>query len=178
VSLIQVFGQAGNDTITLDEASGALPKANLFCGAGDDTPTGGSGADRLLVEAGIDRMIWNSGEDSALNEGGACSDTGEVKGGNSSQTFTVTTNDSRVRFDRVNPAPFFLDIGTSENLVLNAPALRASVSSPESSSGQSTSVSSTRAPCDRRRPPAPLTEAGRASRYRKALAPGKLCDVK
>jgi hypothetical protein len=26
VSLIQVFGQAANDTITLDEANGALPK--------------------------------------------------------------------------------------------------------------------------------------------------------
>ena len=42
VSLIQVFGQAGNDTITLDEANGVLPKANLFGGAGNDTPTGGS----------------------------------------------------------------------------------------------------------------------------------------
>jgi hypothetical protein len=30
----------------------------------------------------------------------------------------------------------------------------------------------------RRRPPAPLTEAGRASRDRKALAPTKLCNVK
>src|SRR4051812_35103596 len=29
-SLIQVFGQDGNDTITLDEAIGALPRANLF----------------------------------------------------------------------------------------------------------------------------------------------------
>src|SRR6202008_3796994 len=27
---------------------------------------------------------------------------------------------SRVRFDRITPAPFFLDIGTTENLVLNA----------------------------------------------------------
>jgi hypothetical protein len=29
-SLIQVFGQGGNDTITLSETNGALPKANLF----------------------------------------------------------------------------------------------------------------------------------------------------
>jgi Ca2+-binding RTX toxin-like protein len=29
-------------------------------------------------------------------------------------------NGSRVRFDRVSPAPFFLDIGTTENLVVNA----------------------------------------------------------
>src|SRR5262249_15512364 len=47
VSLIQAFGQAGNDTITLDEANGALPKANLFGGAGNDTLVGGSGADLL-----------------------------------------------------------------------------------------------------------------------------------
>ena len=42
-SLIQVFGQGGNDTITLNEANGALPRANLFGGAGNDTITGGSG---------------------------------------------------------------------------------------------------------------------------------------
>ena len=29
-ALIQVFGQGGSDTITLNEASGALPRANLF----------------------------------------------------------------------------------------------------------------------------------------------------
>src|SRR5690349_4499834 len=29
VASIQVFGQGGNDTITLSEANGALPKANL-----------------------------------------------------------------------------------------------------------------------------------------------------
>src|SRR6185369_17265478 len=31
-----------------------------------------------------------------------------------------TANGTRVRFDRVSPAPFSLDIGTSEKLVLNA----------------------------------------------------------
>ena len=34
--LIQVFAQGGNDVVTLDEANGALPKANLFGGAGND----------------------------------------------------------------------------------------------------------------------------------------------
>ncbi|HYT94467.1 MAG TPA: hypothetical protein VEL76_37475, partial [Gemmataceae bacterium] len=33
-ALIQVFGQAGNDQISLDEANGALPAANLFGGSG------------------------------------------------------------------------------------------------------------------------------------------------
>jgi len=32
VSLIQVFGQGGNDTISLNETNGALPAANLFGG--------------------------------------------------------------------------------------------------------------------------------------------------
>src|SRR5262245_47065169 len=30
---INVFGRAGNDMLTLDEANGALPRANLFGGA-------------------------------------------------------------------------------------------------------------------------------------------------
>src|SRR5690348_12524646 len=47
-SLIQVFGQGGNDTLSLNEANGALPAALLFGGAGNDTLTGGSGNDLLF----------------------------------------------------------------------------------------------------------------------------------
>jgi len=153
--LVKVFGLAGNDTISLDEANGALPKANLYGGAGNDTLTGGSGNDLLFGDAGNDtllgkggfdllfggagndsltggagddqafgqagndRMIWNPGDGSDLNEGGAGNDTVEVNGGNISETFTATANGSRVRFDRTDPGPFFVDIGTSENLVVN-----------------------------------------------------------
>ena len=155
VGLIQVFGQGGNDTITLNEANGALPRANLFGGTGNDTATGGSGGDMLFGqsgndvllgkgggdflfggtendvltggdaddqvfgEAGNDRMIWNPGDDTDLNEGGLGTDTVEVNGGNGAETFTVTANGTRVRFDRLNPAPFSIDIGTSENLTVN-----------------------------------------------------------
>ncbi len=154
-SLIQVFGQAGNDRISLDETNGALPAANLFGGDGNDTLTGGSGNDQLFGqagndtllgkggndllfggdgndtltggtgndqvfgEAGNDRMIWNPGDGTDLNEGGDGIDTVEVNGGNASENFTVTANGTRVRFDRTDPAPFSLDIGTSENLVVN-----------------------------------------------------------
>ena len=62
-------------------------------------------------------MIWNPGDDTDLNEGGDGTDTVEVNGGNGAETFTITANGTRVRFDRVNPAPFSLDIGTTENLV-------------------------------------------------------------
>jgi len=154
-SLIQGFGLGGNDTITLDETNGALPRANLFGGTGNDTLTGGSGGDQLFGqagddvlfgkggvdflfggsendtltggdgddqmfgEAGNDRMIWNPGDDSDLMEGGTGIDTAEVNGGNGAEVFTVTANGSRVRFDRLDPAPFALDIGTTENLVVN-----------------------------------------------------------
>ena len=155
-SLIQAFGQDGNDIITLNEVNGALPRANLFGGAGNDVVTGGSGNDMLFGqagndtllgkggndflfggagndvltggdgddqmfgEAGDDRLIWNPGDDSDLFEGGAGNDTAEVNGGNGAEVFTITANGDRVRFDRVSPAPFSIDIGTTENLVVNA----------------------------------------------------------
>src|SRR5579871_4564757 len=155
-SVIEVFGQAGNDTITLDEANGALPGAILDGGAGNDVITGGSGDDLLFGDAGNDillgkggddmlfggdgndtliggtgndqmfggsgndRMIWNPGEGTDLMEGGDGDDTAEVNGGNGAETFTIQANGSRVRFDRVSPAPFSLDIGTTEHLVLHA----------------------------------------------------------
>jgi Ca2+-binding RTX toxin-like protein len=65
-------------------------------------------------------MIWNPGDDTDLNEGGAGNDTVEVIGGGGAEQFTTTANGTRVRFDRLNPAPFAIDIGTSEQLVLNA----------------------------------------------------------
>src|SRR5262249_46019753 len=92
----------------------------LFGGAGNDTLIGGAGDDQVFGEAGNDRMIWNPGDGSDLFEGGDGTDTAEVNGGNASETFTITANGTRVRFDRVTPAPFFLDIGTTENLAVNA----------------------------------------------------------
>ncbi len=154
-ALIQVFGQGGNDTISLDQTNGALPRANLFGGIGNDiliggagndmlfgqsgndtllgkggfdflfggsendTLTGGDADDRVFGESGNDRMIWNPGDDTDLNEGGTGIDTVEVNGGNGDEIFTTTANGARVRFDRLNPAPFSIDIGTSENLVVN-----------------------------------------------------------
>ena len=65
-------------------------------------------------------MVWNPGDDTDLDEGGDGSDTVEVNGGNGAEQFTATANGTRVRFDRVTPAPFSIDIGTSEALVVNA----------------------------------------------------------
>ncbi|HKP24008.1 MAG TPA: calcium-binding protein, partial [Dongiaceae bacterium] len=155
-SLIQAFGLGGDDNLLLDESSGALPPANLFGGAGNDTASGGSGGDllfgqsgndvllgrggfdllfggadndtltggdaddQMFGEGGDDRMIWNPGDDTDLFEGGAGTDTAEVNAGNGAEIFAITANGARVRFDRLDPAPFSIDIGTSEQLVLNA----------------------------------------------------------
>ncbi len=155
-ALIQAFGQARGDVITLDETNGALPRAHLFGGTGGDSLTGGTSDDLLFGQGGADTidarggfdlllggagrdtltggdaddqsfggggndtMIWNPGDDTDLNEGGGGSDTVEVNGGGGAEIFTTTANGTRVRFDRIDPAPFAIDIGTSENLVLNA----------------------------------------------------------
>jgi len=154
-ALIQVFGQGGDDFITLDESNGALPRANLFGGAGKDVITGGSGGDMLFGQAGNDvllgkggadflfggadddvltggdgddqvfgeggndRFVWNPGDDTDLFEGGAGTDTTEVNGGNGAEVFTLTANGTRTRFDRTDPAPFALDMGTMEKIVVN-----------------------------------------------------------
>src|SRR5689334_3122458 len=154
-ALLELFGQAGDDTLQLNEVNGPLPPALLFGGNGNDTLIGGSGDDQLFGEAGNDTLlgkggndllsggagadqltggvgddqvsgdagddliIWNPGDGTDLNEGGDGNDTIQVNGGNGSEVFTAVPNGTRVRFDRVTPAPFSLDIGTSENLVLN-----------------------------------------------------------
>ncbi|MGH8189749.1 MAG: calcium-binding protein, partial [Steroidobacteraceae bacterium] len=154
-TVIQAFGLGGDDVITLNESNGALVRANLFGGngndiitggasgdllfgqggndtllgmggvdvlfggAGNDVLTGGDGNDQMFGEAGDDRMIWNPGDDNDLMEGGAGTDTAEINGGGGGENFTVVANGLRVRFDRIDPAPFSVDIGTTENLVVN-----------------------------------------------------------
>ncbi|MBE2213095.1 MAG: calcium-binding protein [Opitutaceae bacterium] len=110
-----LFGGTDSDTLL---ARGGFDR--LFGGAGNDTLTGGDADDLAFGETAADRMIWNPGDDTDLNEGGAGTDTVEVNGGGGAEQFTTTANGTRVRFDRINPAPFSIDIGTSENLVVNA----------------------------------------------------------
>jgi Ca2+-binding RTX toxin-like protein len=111
----QLFGQTGNDTL-LGKGGADL----LFGGTENDTLSGGDADDQVFGQGGNDRMIWNPGDDTDLNEGGTETDTVEVNGGNGAEQFTTTANGTRVRFDRVNPAPFSIDIGTSEKLTVNA----------------------------------------------------------
>ena len=92
-SLIQVFGQGGNDTITLNEANGALPRANLFGGDGNDTLTGGSGDDQLFGKAGNDTLLGKGGNDLLFGGGGNDTLTG---GDGDDQVFGESGNDRMI----------------------------------------------------------------------------------
>src|SRR5688572_13649202 len=92
-ALIQVFGQGGNDTITLSETNGALPRANLFGGAGNDTLTGGSGGDQIFGQAGNDTLLGKAGADFLF--GGTENDT--LTGGDADdQVFGESGNDRMI----------------------------------------------------------------------------------
>jgi Ca2+-binding RTX toxin-like protein len=54
---ITMIGDAGSDHLSLDETNGALPKATLIGGTGDDTLTGGSGDDVLIGQVGNDVLL-------------------------------------------------------------------------------------------------------------------------
>jgi Ca2+-binding RTX toxin-like protein len=136
---------AGDDTVTAD---GGFPGLALDVDGGDgndsidggdaaDTLSGGNGDDRIVPDdnpagttdvargdAGNDTIVWNGGDDDDINDGGDGEDTSVINGAPAAETFTIKPSDTagRVRFDRTstNPAPFFVDIGTTEHLQVNA----------------------------------------------------------
>jgi Ca2+-binding RTX toxin-like protein len=109
-----LYGEAGNDTLL-----GNGGNDQLFGGAGNDTLTGGTGNDSVFGEAGNDRMIWNNGDNTDLNEGGTGNDTVEVNGAQRWRSVHDCPQRLAGAFDRLNLIPFSLDIGTTENLVVN-----------------------------------------------------------
>src|SRR5690606_11495964 len=109
------FGQSGSDTLL-----GVGGSDFLFGGSDGDTALGDDGDDLVFGQSGDESMSWNPGDDPDMNEGGAGIDTVEVNGGGGGETFTTISNGTRVRFDRLDPAPFSFDIGTSEELSVNA----------------------------------------------------------
>jgi hypothetical protein len=87
----------------------------------DDNPAGTR--DVARGDAGNDTIVWNGGDDDDVNDGGEGDDTSVVNGAPTGEKFTIKPGaPGRVAFDRVstNPAPFSIDIGTTERLQLNA----------------------------------------------------------
>src|SRR5262245_40162418 len=78
-------GSDGNDNLSLDQTNGALPRANIDGGTGNDTITGGSGNDTLIGGAGNDTFRFDT--DLALG-----SDTiKQAGGGDDTIAFAATT---------------------------------------------------------------------------------------
>jgi Ca2+-binding RTX toxin-like protein len=143
---LDLNGNGGDDTVTADEGFSNL-KLDVEGGEGNDTLDGGDAADLLSGgggndsltgdnnpantqddargDAGDDTMIWNPGDGDDINEGGEGNDTTEVNGGGGPEDFEVApaAAPGRVLFQRTGPTPpgpFDIDIGTTENLRLNA----------------------------------------------------------
>jgi Ca2+-binding RTX toxin-like protein len=145
---LDLNANAGDDSLN---AAGGVAGLNPFVidadgGDGNDLLNGGDAADVLNGGTGIDRLVafrnpagtrdvmaggegddtnvWNNGDGSDTMEGENGNDTTEVNGGTADEEFTVEASQTpgRVNFNRVNPGPFNLDIGTTENLQLNANA--------------------------------------------------------
>jgi Ca2+-binding RTX toxin-like protein len=98
-------------------------------GEGDDELHGGGGADRLIGDggedsiagdAGDDTIVWNDGDQSDTFDGGDGRDDVEVNGSATERdVFNVQQAGARIRLDRLNLAPFSLDIGSGETLHVN-----------------------------------------------------------
>jgi Ca2+-binding RTX toxin-like protein len=142
---LDMNANGGDDSFTSEGAIAALGFAlDVDGGAGNDTLDGGDGPDlidggadndRIVGDdnplgtrddsrggAGDDTLVWNPGDDDDVNEGGDGNDTAEVNGAGGDEKFDVrpSTIAGRVQFDRTDPAPFNIDIGTTENLRVNA----------------------------------------------------------
>lgn len=136
-TLIRILGLGGNDTLTLDQANGALPAGDLQGGNGNDQLLGssasddldgGSGADTLTGRGGSDRMfggpdadllVWNPGDGSDLVEGQGGEDTLLFNGANASETIDLSANGARFRFFR-NVANITMDCDDVEIVRFNA----------------------------------------------------------
>src|SRR5215203_1659616 len=121
---LDIDGGDGNDVLTGGDGPDVITG-----GAGNDRIVGGRNPantrDTMLGEAGDDTLVWNPGDGDDTMDGADGNDTIEVNGGGGGEQFTVkpSSTPGRVQFDRTGPTPpgpFNLDIGTSENLVLNA----------------------------------------------------------
>jgi Ca2+-binding RTX toxin-like protein len=122
--MLDVEGGEGNDTLDGGDAADLLSG-----GPGNDRLTGDDNPaftqDVSRGDAGDDTMVWNPGDDDDVNEGGPDNDTTEVNGGGKERFEVAPGAGGRVALARVQPnssfgAPFSVDIGTTENLRLNA----------------------------------------------------------
>lgn len=90
-----IDGGLGDDSIT-----GGAGAETIDGGAGDDSVDAGRGADNVSLGSGDDSFVWLPGEGSDVVEGEAGDDVMDFVGANVDEQFDVSANGSRVRFTR------------------------------------------------------------------------------
>ncbi|MGL4551407.1 MAG: calcium-binding protein [Gemmataceae bacterium] len=135
-----MLGGAGSDVITAGHGgivgglagvgAGGVVIGNVVgnCfmdgGGGNDTLNSGFGNDVMLGGDGNDTYLWLPGTLTDTWDGGAGNDTAIIIGNDSflgspaNDSFLLTAKGSRVLFQRTNLVQFSVDIGTTENVVM------------------------------------------------------------
>jgi Ca2+-binding RTX toxin-like protein len=115
---LTINGAEGDDNIV-----GSKNVDHIIGGAGSDRITGFTGGDDIDGGEGNDVMIWNNGDGNDTNDGEDGVDETQINGRNTTDDATVQNiAGGRVRFDRVAPGPFNVDMGTVERLTINTQA--------------------------------------------------------
>ena len=115
---VAVDARGGNDTVNVQNMSSALENVTIDGGAGDDTLTGGNGAETFIGGAGNDfvdgnigadtaqlgtgndTFQWDPGDGSDTVDGQSGKDTLAFNGSNIGEHIGVAANGSRVRLTR------------------------------------------------------------------------------
>ncbi|MDB6058696.1 MAG: Alkaline phosphatase, partial [Verrucomicrobiales bacterium] len=132
-TLIRILGLGGNDVLTVDDANGRMPSANLFGGDGDDILTGsvsddvldgGPGNDSLFGRDGNDTLIGGPGNDILVGGRG----TDVMQGGDGDDQIVWSPGDGSdvVEGDAGNDTLVFNGANINETIDLsaNGPRLR------------------------------------------------------
>jgi hypothetical protein len=115
---------ANVENVTGGAAGDSLVGSNgpnvLRGGGGSDTIVPARGNDVAGGGAGDDLIAWDNGDGTDVLDGDANVDRVQVNGtlGGTGDVFTAGSNAGRVAFARTSPAPFSLDIGTTEKLAV------------------------------------------------------------
>jgi hypothetical protein len=107
-------GGAGNDTL-----SGGSGAETLLGGDGNDTIDGNAGADTALMGAGDDTFVWDPGDGSDVVEGQDGADTMLFNGAGGAEQVDLSANGNRLRFFRTQ-GTITMDTAGVERVDFNA----------------------------------------------------------
>jgi hypothetical protein len=140
IAAIDVKGAGGDDSIRIDDTNGAFTNtipttlhgnggddsltgglgAETFKGdGGDDVVVGGKGNDIAQLDGGNDTFVWNNGDGSDTIEGNGGNDTMVFNGAAGAENVTISANGSRLKFFRTQ-GNVTMDTNNVETVDFNA----------------------------------------------------------